>query len=190
MSKGWFEIPGVQRGDRTVNEQLKGLQHVLVEAKGKAVLDLGCAEGLITQAMVRAGAGWVLGVDNNAGFLRRARTLGLDGSMVEFAEEDLNEPSQSLLSKDFEIVLALAVIHKLSFPAQALRIYARLAAELFVIRLPIGSTGAFSAKHRHEQTCDLKVEMPRLGFVLERDVEGPRSERVHYWRRQAFSAAA
>ena len=70
-------------------------------------------------------------------------------------------------------------------PTQTLRQVAGWAREWLVIRLPVGSEGFFETKHRKSVTCDTKKEMPVLGFALERDEQGPRGERVHYWKRVA-----
>ena len=44
---GWFTT-AKRPGDRTLEQQLVGLDKVLAEVAGKTVLDAGCAEGLIS----------------------------------------------------------------------------------------------------------------------------------------------
>jgi SAM-dependent methyltransferase len=186
--RGWFEIPGVQHGDRTLDEQLLGLDAALAEAAGKRVLDLGCAEGLIAARFIEAGAQLVHGVEIRPQFLVAAQSIAGRGHpnlghglTVDFG--DLNEGLPKWLAPPYDMVLALAILHKLRYPTVALQRMAKACLGLLVIRLPLGSQGEFGSKHFRNQRCDLRAELPALGFRLERDAEGPRGERVHYWRR-------
>ena len=53
MGKGWFVTDG-RAGDRTLAQQLVGLDKINVQ--GATVLDVGCAEGLISIEMAKRGA--------------------------------------------------------------------------------------------------------------------------------------
>ena len=88
------------------------------------------------------------------------------------------------LTASFDVVLALAVVHKLPEPEKALGYIARAARSLVVIRLPGGSTGVFQSKG-FGTYCDVNATMPKHGFQLERTEQGPRDELVVYWRRTA-----
>lgn len=185
MDKGWFEIPGVQRGDRTLEEQLRGLEPMLAEVEGKTVLDLGCAEGLIAQAVVQRGAAKVWALDCNVKSIEAAHRLGLDPHRAHFAVHNANvigPDEEACLHSD--IVLGLAIFHKLQRPDVSLAAWSRFAHDLLVIRLPGGSKGEFLAKHS-KAYCDVGEVLPPLGFVLERTEPGPRDELVQYWRRRA-----
>lgn len=179
MRKGWFAIPGVQQGERTLAEQARGLEPALAACKGKTVLDLGCAEGLIAQACLARGARLVRGYDFNAPFLDTAAALELDPARAEFFYYDLNKP---LATPPADIVLALAIVHKLRDPAAALAGFAALATERLVLRLPRGSDGEFRAKHSQAR-CDVRVVMAEAGFRLEQTLRGPRGELVLHWVR-------
>lgn len=181
MRKGWFAIPGVQDGDRTIAEQLTGLDRMLCLVEGKRVLDLGCAEGAIANACLDHGAVSVTAVDNNRSFAERAeKSFRLT---VEVA--DLNHWPAENVDRTTDVLLLLAILHKLADPVFSLRTWAGLAREWIVIRLPIGSSGTFSSKHFEHRVCDTRAVLTSVGFSLDKDVQGPRGERVHYWRRVA-----
>lgn len=188
MGKGtWFQIPGLQDGERTVEEQMRGLAPALAEASGKRVWDLGAAEGCISFEFMKAGA-TVEALDCNAVLLevaeaQRAKLTEEDMARVIFRRADLREVLAEGLTASFDIVLALAVVHKLAEPEKALRYIARSARSLVVIRLPGGSTGKFTSKN-HGTPCDVNAAMPKHGFQLERTEQGPRDELVQYWRKR------
>lgn len=179
-------MPGVQRGDRTLAEQLKGLEPMLAEVKGKSVLDLGCAEGLITQVCVQHGARHVYGLDNNPGFIAKADSLGLDPHRAYFVMHDLNRIDRDVEAcAHADIVLALAIFHKLTDPAAMVPAWARFAWDLLVIRLPShGADGVIRSKYRAANSVNLKQALPACGFRLEQQLPGPRGEPVQYWRRE------
>lgn len=184
MRKGWFRIPGKQEGDRTLQEQMLGIGPALAEAKDCTVADYGCAEGLIAVEFVKAGAKAVYACDFNPRLIRVAKRVV--GTKVQLEQVDLRhrigrDNSHGQVQR-FDIVLALAIIHKMHSPELAARFFAGAAGRLLVVRLPRGSTGVVQSKYG-ASTCDLNALMPSLGFRLERMLPGPCDEFVQYWRR-------
>lgn len=186
MKKGWFAIPGVQSGDRTLEEQMLGLQPALEHARGKTVCDLGCAEGLIALEFAAAGA-TVMGYDLNADLIRVACQMrdqrGLrDRVRFECVNlNDLVEREQTAESvRQYDIVLALAVVHKMADPQRVLRYLAGICRERAVIRLPQGSSGFFRTKH-HNVPCDVNRVLQESGLRLDGTAAGPRGEQVQHW---------
>lgn len=187
MPKGWFTIPGHQTGHRSLEEQLLGLDPLVAEVEGKSVADFGCAEGLIMRHLKRHGAAECVGYENNIQFFDVSkRELEKTGCEIRFI--DLNVPQK--WKRQYDVVLLLAILHKLEDPQGALRTFAGLSKDLVVIRLPFGSDGEFGFKHKKKSIrCDSRAIMTDLGFALERDELGPREERVHYWRRMTLAGA-
>lgn len=185
---GWFAIPGKQDGARTLKQQLKGLAPALAAAAGKTVCDLGCAEGLIALEFAKAGARSVYACDYNAGMIETARALQPFASRasvrfeVKTLEQLIAEEIESDVDWRYDIVLALAILHKLRDPVRALAFLARVCGELAVIRLPKGSTGAFETKW-YGTRCDVNRELTAHGLALDQQLPGPDGEWVQYWRR-------
>jgi SAM-dependent methyltransferase len=181
--KGWFAIPGVQLGDRTLGEQLKGLEPALAYANGRTVLDLGCAEGLIAQAFANAGATLVHGQDYNAAFIKFARENV--AAPCVFFDGELETPAPDWVLPQYDMVLMLAILHKLHNAKSILREYAQRT-NYVVIRLPINSTGNIRPKHpetRGFKITNVNHEMEALGFSLIELIRGPRGEWVQHWKR-------
>ena len=89
--KGWFVIDGLQAGDRTLAQQMLGMEAALAEARGKRVLDLGCAEGLIALEFLKAGAAQVTGIECNPATAAVTRRLFLPhGEACTIIEGNLN----------------------------------------------------------------------------------------------------
>lgn len=186
MRHGWFVIPGVQSGDRTLEEQLVALQPALEACRGKTVLDLGCAEGLIAREFVRAGAAKVLGVESVDTHLQVAREVCKGTKGLAFMAKNLNRLPPVMA---FDFVLALGVIHKLHDPERGLRWAAACARELLLVRSGRGERdrdGIIHSKHRPGMKVDRDAVLKECGFVYERTVEGPpeREEDVQYWRKR------
>jgi len=188
--KGWFVIPGVQEGERTLEEQMTGIMPALEEAASKTVLDLGCAEGLIGREFAHAGAAKVIGVES----LRWHIEVGREqcaGLPIVFHQAYLDEYALAMMAMpdmpQFDIVLSLGVCHKLQEPQIGIRYSAMAARELCLIRFPArpdSQGGLIRGKHFKNNTCDVPATMAQLGFELERTEPGPREEMVHYWRRK------
>lgn len=184
MRKGWLKIPGVQDGDRTLEEQIVAVRPALTEAAGKTVLDLGCAEGLISLEFSKAGASYVLGIDCVEDHLRVARQQ-CDGHNVNFKKMHLFKVNPDTPA-GFDIVLALGIVHKMQFPERLMRFAARSARELLLLRNSAASrNGIIRSKHYQENFCDSRAILTEEGFALEKIVDGPkeRGEDVEYWRK-------
>lgn len=183
MRKGWFKIPGVQDGDRQLDEQMKGLAPALIEARGKTVLDLGTAEGLIAAEFARAGACGVLGIEVIAEHVQVAKRH-CNGLACEFRCGNLNDPAALPSAVSYDIVLLLAILHKLREPAAVLERIAKLARALIVVRYPIGAQhGIIIDSRSNFVPCNVPAILKQQGFEFEREEPGPRKERVQYWRR-------
>lgn len=184
MRHGWLEIPGVQTGDRSLDEQIAALRPALAECNGKTVLDLGCAEGLISLEFSKAGASYVLGIDCVDEHLRIACEQ-CRGHNVAFKKMQLFKANPDTPA-DFDIVLALGIIHKMQFPERLLRFAARSARSLLLLRSGAGAINRIiRGKHHKENPCDSHAVMREEGFALEKVVDGPvgRDEPVEYWTR-------
>lgn len=189
MRRGWFVIPGVQDGDRTLEEQMTGIEAALAEASGKTVLDLGCAEGLVGREFALAGAAAVHGVESLEEHLIIARQQ-CAGLPMSFEQANLNEwippQLQNGAAEQYDIVLALAIAHKLRYPGAGIRFAARACRELCLIRMPAheeAQRGILRSKHWRTNTCNVHQIMSQEGFCLEQTLPGPRGEPVHWWRR-------
>ena len=184
MRRGWFEVPGEVVGDRTLAEQMLGIAPALAEANNKTVLDLGCAEGLIAREFLMAGAHRVIGIDNNPGMIEAAKALRLDPQRSRFVRHDANVIGAN--EEDYchaDIVLALAVFHKLREPAVSVLEWARFAGSLMVIRLPKRSEGEIRSKHYPHNEANIPAILENCGFTLDQTLPGPRGELVQHWRR-------
>lgn len=189
-SKGWFSVPGIREpADRTLAEQMIGLDEALDRARGKSVLDLGCAEGLISLEFAKAGATSVVGIERHEFHLAVARQVlarsGLKNvTFVERMLEDVikaDEDGQIVWHAD--VVLALAIIHKLKDIASGLEFVARAAGELIVFRWPhwyVPDREMLRPKGSLRETNIPSILKPR-GFRKERRTVGPRGELVEYW---------
>lgn len=137
----WFIIGG-NGGQVPLKRQLLGLQNIAVE--GRTVLDVGCAEGLISFHLAGRGATKVHGVELRERAVEVAQSIaGYTGQSdrVRFWHGDLRDTDAALtqdgMEERYDVVLAMASIQKLG--KQAVPALLRLAAACagtFVIRLP------------------------------------------------------
>lgn len=187
MRKGWFKLNGVQDGDRTIEEQMRGLGPALKAAAGKSVLDLGSAEGLISIEFARAGASRVVGIELLEDHVKVARELAKDLPQVSFITASLQEWIDARPQpRRFDVVLALGIAHKLHDPGALLSFAARSATELLVFRGPGKDNRYFDGwlKSKHSAT---KRHVPsllgELGFTEGETLDSAHGERVQYWHR-------
>jgi len=132
QGRGWFITPE-QDGDRTLEEQLLGLDLVLAEAAGSTVLDLGCAEGLIGREFALRGA-TVHGLTIVETEVEAGRVF-CAGLPVQIDRCNLMDPAWPVAGS-FDIVLALSIAHKMWDPYAFLRQVHGRAQRMIAIRLP------------------------------------------------------
>lgn len=156
---------------------MRGLTPALSECHGKTVLDIGCAEGLISIEFAKAGA-TVHGIERSEDHLLIARRLS--NGCVTFEQGDLYTLKPG---KQYDIVLALGVAHKLTEPVVGIQYAAASSRDLVVIRMSKGTVHGILRSKRYKGVCDVNAEMGKAGFTLERVTDGPREEPVHYYRR-------
>lgn len=177
--EGWFDLAG-RPGDRTLKQQLMGLEQLFAECKGKTILDVGCAEGLISIELAKAGAVAVHGVEIVPGHVEVGNKLR--GPLpVTFEVQDANT---WVPKREYDIVIALALLQKLRNPTEAC---ARLAAhclDLMVLRLPPQYAPTIIDERSGNEPHHIGVTMERCGFKLERAAcDGPFGEWIGVYRR-------
>lgn len=188
--KGWFIIPGVQDGDRTLEDQVTALKPALEECKGKSILDMGCAEGLIGLEFMRAGALCCFGIDTVGDHLAVARSQ-CAGLRMDFMKASVEEFDAHLMPDPFgvgqyDIVLALGVAHKLQQPRIGIELAARMSKDLVLLRRGLRQVNGVISSKFFKGTVDSHALLRYLGFDLDMVVDGPppHCEAVEYWRRR------
>lgn len=180
--RGWFEISGLQAGDRTIDEQLTGLEPLFGLVQGASILDLGCAEGLISLRLMGAGAALVHGVESVVSRVETARRL-FEERPAEFFVADLSRlgtaPPAGLLPA-YDVVLLLSIAHKFKAPEAFIRDAAARAASLVAIRLPAPT---LCDRRSDYVPLDVPALMASLGFDQVHDAPGPRGEWVGIFKR-------
>lgn len=177
--KGWFHTPG-RRGDRKIDQQLKGLERLLDTVSGKYVLDVGCAEGLIALKVEQAGAKAVHGVEIVEAHVEVARSLAGPDSRCSFEVGDANhwQPSDS-----FDVTLMLAVLHKLRDPSAAVRRFARVTRELCIVRLPPATAPLIVDERSGNKPHDIATVLASENFSLDQITRGEFDEWCGYFTR-------
>lgn len=179
--KGWFKIEGAHDGDRTLREQLIGLEYLSDKVAGKSILDLGCAEGLIARHFVKeCGAARALGLTSVQTQVDSG-TKQCAGLPIEIRRADLNDVRNiDNLSGRFDVVLMLSILHKLHYPGPFLLRALPVCADVVVIRLP--SPIIDDARSKYVK-CDHRPIMAKE-FDLIDEPRGPRKEYCSIWKRR------
>lgn len=176
--EGWFTTKG-RLGDRTLDQQLKGLDGLFAGCKGKSVLDVGCAEGLISIELAKRGALAVHGVEIVRGHLEVANKLR--GALpVTFEAADVNvwRPKRK-----YDIVIALALLHKLRNPTEGCAALADAAREMVVLRLPPLHAPTIIDPRSDNEPHHIGDVMGKRGFRLTHTDFGEYREWVGYYER-------
>ena len=174
--------PGFGRGgDRTLEQQLIGLQPMIERVQGKSVLDVGCAEGLIGMHLYDAGAAEVHGVERRQDYVREANRLKGDRAGCTFEAVDANGYTPA---KDYDIVIMLAVLHKLDNPSACCMRFVDAARELVVMRLPPKTAPVIIDDRSNGQPFDMDHTMKCAGFQRFITAKGHLGEWVGYYARE------
>ncbi len=96
----------------------------LVSAPGRRILDVGCGAGALAAALKESGAGFVAGIERDAGAATRARD-----KVDVLVEGDLSQVALPFVEGEFDYVLFPDVLEHLPDPERALRRYLPLLAE-------------------------------------------------------------
>lgn len=179
MTKGWFSTPG-RPGDRTLDDQVKGLDWLFANCAGKTVLDIGCAEGLISIELAKCGALAVHGVEIVPEHVAVANKLRGDLPVTfEVGDANVWRPRRA-----YDIVIALALLHKLKNPTAAAAAFAEAAREAVVLRLPPEHAPTIIDPRSKNEPHHIGETMRRAGFKM-RDAQhnGHFGEWVGVWTR-------
>lgn len=178
--KRWFNV-GADKGDRTIEQQLVGLDRLMAAVPGKSVLDLGCAEGLIAIEMARRGAGAVSGIEIRADHVAVGRKLAEAHRNVLLLAADLNTFRPG---SHYDIVIALALLHKLKHPSAACAAFCEAAREMMVIRTPPKPDPWVIVDERSgNKPHDIGAVLRGNGFKLAEQLTGTFGEVIGYWER-------
>lgn len=176
--QGWFHTEN-RPGERSLEQQLAGLDELAARVKGKSVLDIGCAEGLIGIHLIDQGAVAVHGLEIVPERVKLANRLRGDRACT-FEAADVNTYHPV---REYDVVLLLAILHKLSDPYNACRRLADAARELVVIRLPAKEAPHVVDRRSRRQRYDIDAAMQSEGFERQLVVHGPLGEWTAYYNR-------
>jgi trans-aconitate methyltransferase len=177
--KHWFPVRG-EVGDRTVDQQMQGLTYLLQNVAGKTVLDLGCAEGLIDIELIKHGAVAIHGVEIRPQAIAAANELRGD-LPITFEQGDMDEWRPK---RTYNVVLMLAILHKLRKPEVVLSEMLPFCSDLLVLRLPPYATNPMVRDERSGgEPIDLNRALTRGGFRSTHITLGYLDEWIGFYRR-------
>lgn len=115
-----------------LEERIQGLGILGANAEGRSVLDLGCAEGLVSQWLVDHGATGALGFDYNKTRVRKGNQMTGPNIVLSIADLATIKP----LGRSFDIVLLLAILQKMREPKRLLDYAIQHSHEWLAVRTP------------------------------------------------------
>lgn len=154
---------------------------MFANVKGKTVLDLGCAEGLISIKLAQNGAVAVHGVEVVGEHVAVGNKLR--GALpVTFEHADLNHWRPK---RQYDIVIALALLHKLKNPTAACADFVAAARHSVVMRLPPQHAPTVIDDRSGNQPHHLGSVMKNAGFSPQEEHYGGHfGEYVGIWVRR------
>lgn len=137
---------------------------------GQRVLELGCATGLMTCALLAAGAA-VTAVDRSPGYLARARARAADAVLVQAGLEDADWEQRT--GSGFDHVLACNLIHEMDDPVALLARARDVLAEGGLVHLSLQNPASI---HRL-----VALEMGLIGDLRDISERGARFDTLGLW---------
>jgi 2-polyprenyl-3-methyl-5-hydroxy-6-metoxy-1,4-benzoquinol methylase len=178
--KGWFTTEG-RPGDRTLAQQLTGLDDLRARVKDKTILDVGCAEGLISMQLFDDGAAAVHGLEIVPGHVEVANKLrGARACTFEVADANTYEPV-----RQYDIVIMLALLQKLRDPSAACKRLIAASRHMVVLRLPPATAPTVIDARSGGQPHHIGAVMTSNGFMLKASNRGHLNEWVGTYERIA-----
>lgn len=116
---GVLTAPGHFLGDYPRVKWTRFAHAIPSDLSGKSVLDIGCNAGFYCIEMKRRGAGRVLGIDSDDGYLEQAR-FAATVSNVDIEFRNLSVYDVGRLGERFDVVLFMGVLYHLRHPLLAL----------------------------------------------------------------------
>ena len=172
-------MPG-RPGDRTFDQQMMGLDWLFANCKGKSILDAGCAEGMISIKAAEAGAIAVHGVEILPERVKLATKLRGD-LPVTFEVGDMNVWRPK---RQYDIVLGLAILHKLKDPGMCTVALAAAARYAIMLRLPPDGAPTINDRRSGNVPVDTAAIIEACGFKLhQQSNDGPYGEWIGVWTR-------
>lgn len=177
--QGWFDLPN-RPGDRTLDQQLTSLDWALERVSGRTVLDVGCAEGLISIEMAKRGATAVHGVEIIGGHIDVARELAGD-LPITFEVADCNSWTPR---RAYDVVLLLSILHKFKNPSERAAVFAECCSEFIVFRTPPKAAPNIVDWRSNNERHEIGRVFLEAGFRLVRGKhDGPFNEWVGIYER-------
>lgn len=178
--KGWYVLPGLRDGDRTLESQIAGLDFGIALV-GKTVLELGAAEGLMSRWFIEhCAAASVHGIEIVPGHVELGRKIAGKQVKLEVANCDTWRPKRA-----YDVSVALALLHKLQDPLACLGAMAGATKEMVVIRLPSAcAPWVITDARTNFKPWDVDHCMRANGFELVDSTMGPFDEPTGFWRRK------
>lgn len=172
----WWTGGRGEAGDRTIEQQMTGLDQLWPRVAGKAVADLGCAEGAISLECARRGAAYVRGWERRHHAVdevnRLARKESLD--VVAYCADVDGGPVFS--AERYDVILLLAILHKLKEPVLTLSRVIEHAAEdrcTIVLRTRARDWPVLHDARSGFHPQDLRFVMYDTEFTLVHEADGP-----------------
>lgn len=102
--------------DAYITERVQGLYYLQDKVKGMTVLDMGCAEGLVSDYLLKCGASLAHGVDKNSARVQAAQELKYKYSNIEFKHGEFTYSKAFFIEntwmlEKYDIVLLLSAFH-------------------------------------------------------------------------------
>lgn len=181
--RGWFDMPG-RPGDRTFKQQLLGLDWLFANCAGKTVLDAGCAEGLIALECIKHGATSVHGVELVPERIKLARKFATNRHASNIATFEVGDMNGWQPPHKYDIVLGLAILHKLKDPSLVAARLAMAAEWAVIFRLPPAGAPVIVDRRSDHKPHHIGSVMVGCGFRIESAVtDGPLGEWIGRWER-------